>query len=72
MKKSAETVWEPQQTVYTQENGEAVFMHDFIYLPVSYVFAKNSVLYHCSQTGKPRLSGHLKNMDLAVLAYYYH
>lgn len=69
MQKSAETVWEPQKIVYMQENGEAVCMHDFIYLPVLDVFAKTSVLYHCPQTGKPRLSGKLKNMDLADLAF---
>lgn len=44
-------------------------MHDFIYLPISDVIAKTSVLYHCPQTGKPRLSGRLKNMHLADLAY---
>lgn len=71
MQKSAETIWEQQQILYMQENGEAVCMHDFTYLPVSDVFAKSSVLYHCPQTGKPWLSGQLKNMDLAVLSYKY-
>lgn len=69
MQKSAETVWEQQPTVYMQENGEAVCMDDFTYLPKSDVFDKNSVLYECPQTGKPRLPGQLKNLGLALLAY---
>lgn len=71
MQKSAETVWEPQQTLYMQENRQAVCMHDFTSLTISDVFAKNSVLCHCPQTDKPRLSGQLKNVNLAVLTYYY-
>lgn len=44
-------------------------MHNFTYLPVSDVIAKTSVLCHCPQTDKPRLSGRLKNMHVADLAY---
>lgn len=54
-----------------QENGQAVCMSDFSYLPISEMSAKNSIQNSCPKTGKSRLSGQLKNVDLAALTCYY-
>ena len=54
-----------------QENGQTLCMSDFSYLPISEMSGKNSIQYSCPKTGKSRLSGQLKNVDLAALACYY-